>query len=300
MKFMRFKTKKNVIFPDFQLAESTRPGKVVLKVKDLAELTAFYRDIIGLTVFEAATDHSILGAGDKILLVLQQISDPLPLSRKTGLYHVAFLLPTRKDLGNALFHYLKTDAIDGAADHGYSEALYLTDPEGNGIEVYHDKPMSEWDMRKDGEIVGVTEELDAQSVFDAGDRDWRGFPAGTQIGHVHLKVADLQKTETFYTDLLGESLKNNFGDQAKFFATGKYHHHIGTNTWLSKGVTPMTDKDPGLAYFSFYVADLAELERIQKHWQEKQAAYQKEPDGSLWITDPNGIRIKFEKTNQLS
>src|SRR5699024_4573261 len=242
---------------------------IAIKVKELAKLTAFYRDIIGLTVLEEKSNHSILGVEENVLLTLQQISDPLPFNRKTGLYHVAFLLPTRKDLGNALFHYLKNDAIDGASDHGYSEALYLTDPEGNGIEVYHDKPMSEWDIGKDGEIIGVTEELDAQSVLDAGDRDWRGFPVGTQIGHVHLKVADLSLTEAFYTNILGLSLKNNFGDQAKFFASGKYHHHIGTNTWLSKGVSPMADKDLGLSYFSFYVADLSELKRIQKHWQDK-------------------------------
>lgn len=281
------------------MAESTQPGKIAIKVKELAKLTAFYRDIIGLTVLEEKSNHSILGVEENVLLILQQISDPLPFNRKTGLYHVAFLLPTRKDLGNALFHYLKNDAIDGASDHGYSEALYLTDPEGNGIEVYHDKPMSEWDIGKDGEIIGVTEELDAQSVLDAGDRDWRGFPVGTQIGHVHLKVADLSLTEAFYTNILGLSLKNNFGDQAKFFASGKYHHHIGTNTWLSKGVSPMADKDLGLSYFSFYVADLSELKRIQKHWQDKKADYQKDPDDSLWITDPNGIRIKFEKNKAI-
>lgn len=299
--FMNFiqkkKLGKNVIFPDFQLSEKTRPGKVVLKVVDMKEMVQFYRDVIGLKLFENNEERSILGAGQTPLLQLQKINNPLPLTQKTGLYHVAFLLPTRKDLGNALYHYVVNQApVIGGSDHGYSESIYLTDPEGNGIEVYRDKPVDQWDIRDDGEIVGITKEMDAQGVIDGADRDWYGFPAETKVGHVHLKVAKLQPTETFYTDSLGLSLKNNFGSEAKFFATGNYHHHIGSNIWMSKDTPAMEENDLGLAYFSFYVENHQELDRLESHWQEKKLSYQKDKKGNLWITDPNGIEIKFEIT----
>ena len=192
-------------------------------------------------------------------------------------------------------HYLKENApLIGASDHGYSEALYLNDPEGNGIEVYHDKPQSNWDIRADGEIVGVTLEMHAEAVIEAGDGTWIGFPIGTTVGHVHLKVADLMKTEKFFTEALGLSLKNNFGNQAKFFATGDYHHHIGSNVWLGKNIPAMTELDLGLEYFSFSVPNQAELDRLEEHWKNK-LEYTKNEDGSLVVVDPNGITIKFEK-----
>ncbi len=285
---------KNVIFPDFRLDEQTVPGLVALKVGNLNEMSAFYQNVIGLTLFEKNRETITLGVGTRPLVKLIRVLHPVPQSRKTGLYHTAFLLPNRKELGNALYHYVTANApVTGGADHGYSEAIYLTDPEGNGIEVYHDKPRAVWDIRTDGEIVGVTKEMDAQGLIDLADRDWQGFSAETVVGHVHLKVADLEKTEQFYTDSLGLSLKNNFGQQAKFFASGDYHHHIGTNIWESNHAPAMEANDLGLAYFTFYVKNDAELSRLEKHWQEKQIAYHKE--NGLWLTDPNGIKLGFER-----
>lgn len=180
-----------VIIPEFQLHEQTQIGKVVLKVANLEKMIAFYTQVIGLSLIEKNQQTARLGTTEKILLELIKVENPLPLTRKTGLFHVAFLLPTRKDLGNTLIHYLQSNApIDGASDHGYSEALYLTDPEGNGIEVYRDKPKSEWDIREDGEIVGITKEMDAEGVVAAADSQQSSFPTGTIVGHVHLKVAD--------------------------------------------------------------------------------------------------------------
>lgn len=285
-----------VRIPEFQLAATTHTGMVALKVADLETVATFYQEVIGLTILKQDAQEAILGTPDAIpLLVLQKIAQPLPLSRRTGLYHVAFLLPSRAALGDALLHYLTVKApLLGASDHGYSEALYLSDPEGNGIEVYRDKPVSDWDIRADGEIVGVTIEMDAQGVMAEATRNWTGFPKGTTVGHVHLKIADLVKTEDFYTDVLGLSLKNNYGDQAKFFATGTYHHHIGSNIWMGNHIPAMAEQDLGLAYYAFYVADQAELARIASHWQSKKISFETDSKGSLWVLDPNGIRIKFE------
>ncbi|WP_367378491.1 VOC family protein [Enterococcus gilvus] len=284
-----------VIIPTFQISAAAHIGRVALKVANLEKMTRFYQEVIGLQVLSQNASQSTLGVGDMVLLELHKVQAPLPVTPKTGLYHVAFLLPSRKDLGNALRHYLQVDApLIGASDHGYSEALYLNDPEGNGIEVYHDKPQSEWDIRADGEIVGVTLEMDAEAVIAAGDATWYGFPLGTTVGHVHLKVADLMQTEQFYTEVLGLSLKNNFGNQAKFFATGDYHHHIGSNVWLGKNVPAMTENDLGLDYFSFTVSNQAELDRLENHWKT-QIDYTKDESGSLWVVDPNGITLKFEK-----
>lgn len=284
-----------VIIPTFQLSAAAHIGRVALKVVNLEKMTNFYQEVIGLQVIEQSASQSTLGVGATLLLELHKVEAPLPLTPKTGLYHVAFLLPNRKALGNALLHYLKEKApLIGAGDHGYSEALYLNDPEGNGIEVYYDKPQSDWDIRADGEIVGVTLEMDAEAVIAAGDGTWTGFPIGTTVGHVHLKVADLIQTEKFFTEALGLSLKNNFGNQAKFFATGDYHHHIGSNVWLGKKIPAMTEQDLGLEYFSFSVPNQAELDRLEEHWKNK-LEYTKNEDGSLVVVDPNGITIKFEK-----
>lgn len=286
-----------VIIPAFQLNLATQPGTVVLKVADLIAQTRFYQKVIGLEVYEQGLTHSVLGAQqDHIpLLILQRIASPLPLTRKTGLYHMAFLLPSRKDLGNALLHYLRIQApLIGASDHGYSEALYLIDPEGNGIEIYHDKPRSFWDIRPDGEIPGITAEMDAQGVVAAADDEWHGFPQATRIGHVHLKVADLTATEEFYTDIMGFSLKTNFGNSAKFFASGDYHHHLGTNIWNGRNLPAMDKNDLGLAYYSFFAPNDQELVRIRENLEKGSQNFMILSNGSLALTDPNGINVRFE------
>jgi Predicted ring-cleavage extradiol dioxygenase len=283
------------IQPAFTLADTTHIGTVALNVADLANMSQFYQGIIGLQLLEQTDQQAILGVGQRPLLVLKQLADPLPKKQLTGLYHTAFLVPTRAALGDAILHYLTIKApLIGASDHGYSEALYLGDPEGNGIEVYRDKPVAQWDIRADGEIVGTSLELDAQGVIDEATRQWSGFPEGTTVGHIHLQVADLKQTQDFYTNVLGLSLKNNFGSQAKFFATGAYHHHVGTNTWNGRDLPPMTANDLGLAYYSFVTKDYVELKRIESHFVADGIDFTKEADGSLWVTDPSGIHVKFE------
>ncbi|KRL06438.1 VOC family protein [Liquorilactobacillus hordei] len=285
------------IIPKFQLSEKTHTGTIALKVANLEKQTEFYTSIIGLNVLSKDQQKSILGANDDKtpLLILKEIDNPLPLTRKTGLYHVAFHLPTRKDLGNALIKYITNKApIIGASDHGYSEALYLTDPEGNGIEVYHDKPRDVWDIRADGEIRGITIEMDAEGVIGAADQKWQGFPSGTIVGHVHLTVADLDKTQDFYTDVLGLSLKMDFGRQAKFFATGGYHHHIGSNIWNGRNIPGMEENDLGLDYYTFFVPDETEIARIEEHLRVIGYVFDKDAAGNLWLMDPNKIKIQIK------
>ena len=157
----------------------------------------------------------------------------------------------------------------GAADHGYSEALYLSDPENNGIEIYWDKPEEVWDIRPNGEIIGVTEELDGDSLAAEADGHWLGISEGSKIGHIHLKVADLDATETFYKNL-GFGLKSNFGQQAKFLQRSQYHHHIGTNTWSGKQLPTIQENQFGLENYTFRLPTAADLE-IVKPMRKKQS-----------------------------
>ena len=167
-------------------------------------------------------------------------------------------------MGSILYHLLtKKYGIDGASDHGYSEAIYFNDPEGNGIEIYRDKEMSTWDVRPDGKIEGVTEAMDADGVIGAMVKIYDGIPSGSIMGHVHLTVHDLVETQQFYENVLGISLKSDFFGQAKFFAAGNYHHHIGSNMWAGKHLPTAEANQPGLAYFTWVVADGAAYEALK-------------------------------------
>lgn len=285
----------NAIIPEFQLNEKTHPGNVALKVMNLDYMVAFYTQIIGLKLLANDGQTATLGAGNTPLLYLLKTDAHRPSQQKTGLYHTAFLLPSRKDLGNALIHYVASNApMSGAADHIYSEALYLTDPEGNGIEVYHDKPRSEWTINEDGEIPSDTLEMDVEGVLKAADQKWNGFPDDSMVGHIHLCVSNVDTTTDFYTQVLGLSLKFNFGDAARFLATGGYHHHIGANTWMSKDAPALAADEIGLKYYSFYVPAQAELDRIAAHMTDKQLSFKRTDNGEIWFTDPSGITGHFE------
>lgn len=280
---------------NFKIDSKTTIGKVVLKVANIEKVTAFYSEIIGLTVLGENGNTASLGVADQTLLELQKVDNPMPLARKTGLFHVAFLLPSRKDLGNILYHYLETQApLQGASDHGYSEALYLTDPEGNGIEVYHDKPRSEWDIRSNGDIIGITIEMNAEGVLAAADRKSASFPEETTVGHVHLKVSDLLKTDDFYTNILGLTRTSDFGAQAKFFAAGDYHHHIGSNIWMGNNIPAMEENDLGLAYYTFVVPNQTAFDQLKEQLNATATRFDAETNQSLSLNDPNGILIRIE------
>lgn len=278
----------------YALPKTTIVKQVKLKVRNLEAMIDVYTQMIGLVLLKKEGNTAFLGAQDasESIVVLEELVDPVVNNKTTGLYHTAFLLPSRKDLGNSLLWLMQNNIEIGAADHGYSEAIYLTDPEGNGIEIYRDKPMTEWDIRADGEIIGMTEELDGDGVVAEADGKWLGMAPGARIGHVHLQVADLEVTEKFY-EQLGFSLKSNFGGRAKFFAAGLYHHHIGTNTWNGRNIALIGENQLGLAWYSFQLPSKEEFELFVNYLDETSIEYVNEND-QITIQDPNGMQIKFE------
>lgn len=231
-------------------AAPIRIGKVTLVVRDLAKVSEFYQQVIGLKVLSADDTSVRLGAGSTVLLELKHNPNAVPRSRReAGLFHTAFLLPSRAHLASWINHVAANRMpVQGASDHLASEAIYLADPEGNGIEVYADKPTSEW-REANGDIKMATEHLDIEGLVAAGDAGpWQGAPDGTFIGHIHLKVGDLAKSEEFYGKVLGFDLVSRYPG-ANFFSTGKYHHHLGANIWNSRGAGQRTAGTTGLESF---------------------------------------------------
>lgn len=244
---------------------------VDLNVRNLKLMRDFYTQMIGLKVIEEKEAFVSLGV-DSPLLNLYEVKDAI-YKESYGLYHMAFLVPTQKDLAEILIHLIRNKAlISGASDHGYSLALYLNDPENNGIEIYVDKPMEQWDIQEDGQILGVTLELDANALLAQAQHDFIKMPTGTKMGHVHLKVRNLKETQDFY-EKLGLDLKSDFGGQAKFFAQGMYHHHIGTNTWFGTNLNVPQENQLG-------------LKRVHLLSNQKQPH-----DGE--VVDPSGIVFKI-------
>ena len=180
-------------------------AEVALNVKDLESQTAFYHQLLGLEILNQSENQVLLGAGGKPLVRLIKTDDISNPKRSYGLYHMALLLPTREDLANVFKHLLDLKIpLVGGADHGYSEAIYLEDLESNGIELYRDKPEAEWDIREDGRIIGVTEELSAQDIYQLGKEiEPFAIASGTRMGHVHLSVKNSREASVFYQESLG-------------------------------------------------------------------------------------------------
>lgn len=239
-------------------------GAVSLRVRDLTGLTAFYRDAIGLSVLEQDSDHAVLGAGSEPLVKLE--AGAQHPSSAAGLFHMAILLPSRRDLGNWLRHAAETRVgLEGASNHLVSEALYLSDPEGNGIEIYRDRSRPEWPRLDGGRIAMATERLDLDALLrDADGRAYAGMPDGTVMGHIHLRVGDVAQAEGFYRDALGFEVMVHYPG-ASFMATGGYHHHIAANTWHSRGAGPRRDNEAGLASFELVARDAEARATLSRH-----------------------------------
>ena len=210
-------------------------GAVALIVTDLDRSLRYYEHNIGLRVRRQEGRTAWLGVDGRDLLQLSELRGARPVQRgHTGLYHFAILTPSRFELSRTLHHLVATDtSIDGASDHGVSEALYLTDPDGHGIEIYRDRPRAEW-PKPGGRLNMTVDPLDARGLLAetvGGNQAWAGLHRDTVIGHVHLHVADLRDAEQFYVGALGMDLMQRFGNQALFVAAGGYHHHLGLNVW---------------------------------------------------------------------
>lgn len=219
-------------------------GRVALTVRDLDPMAGFYEDIIGLGLIERSGEGALLGVDGKVLVELRQDRQARPFPNEAGLFHTAFLLPSRQDLG-AWLRYAAERGIrlDGASHHGVSEALYLRDPEGNGIEIYRDLPRETW--QRSGDTVHMTTRpLDLELLLrDAAP--WQAAPRGTVIGHVHLRVGDVDRAAAFITERLGMAQTFDL-PSARWFGSGGYHHHLAANQWQSQGAGRRPDGASGL------------------------------------------------------
>jgi catechol 2,3-dioxygenase len=214
--------------------------------------------------------------------------------RTAGLYHTAFLQPTRQDLGRWLVHAARNRVqLTGASDHAVSEAIYLDDPEGNGIEVYRDRKPEEWRW-SGGRIQMSTERLDLDNLAaDTGNAAYAGAPAGLRIGHIHLRVGDLGATQTFYCDTIGLEPTAGRGG-ALFMSSGRYHHHVGSNVWHSAGATTRDDARAGLSWFAFGAANAAEHDAVIKRLKDANLPLSEGANGTE-TRDPFGTRVRFTR-----
>lgn len=269
---------------------TARLGRTALTVSDLDAMSEFYREIVGLSVQRRDDSSAVLGAGGVPLLVLARDVDAPPRRRgQTGLFHTAFKLPSRSALGAALERTENDWKLTGAADHYVSEALYLDDPEGNGVEIYRDLPEDSWPRNDDGTIGIGTAPLDLEPIVAASDGGERA-PDGTTVGHVHLEVSSLEATRNFYVDSIGLDVKTEL-DSALFLAAGGYHHHLGANTWNRRTESA---GGRGLAWFEFVVPDGETVATLRRRLEA--GGFSTEvTDVGFSVTDPDGIEIRFRR-----
>lgn len=266
----------------WQMPESMSMGPVGLRVLDVDRVGTYYRDIVGLSLLEQSADRVVLGTSQQPLLVLVHDPSATPRPRAAaGLYHTAFRVASRVDLGDALTRIQGSGSFTGASDHGVSEALYLQDPEGNGIEIYRDRPKRAWPHQDDGTLHIPTDPLDLEGLREVASGELR-VPTDTDIGHVHLEVTDLGQSRNWYVDTLG--FKRRYEPpQAAFLAAGEYHHHLGLNTWQAR-TGPRSGA--GLAWFSLLVDDdtlVAIHDGTESSLEE----------GCLTIRDPDEIPLRL-------
>ena len=271
-------------------------AEAVLNVKNLARQTAFYTQIIGLEIRTQTETEVILGAGGKDLVHLIQTNRKEAVQSSYGLYHMTILLPSREDLADVFKHIAELNyPFIGAADHGYSEALYLEDPEGNGIELYRDKPVADWDIREDGRIIGVTEELSAQEIYDMGRKeDPFVIAPDTRMGHIHLSVKDSHLATAFYQSVLDLSDKFTI-PSASWIASGDYHHHLAVNEWGGKNLDKREAEFPGLAYYVVEVEKKEDLAAIAEKAKAHGAPVRWLSSNDFTFQDPDGIVTRVRK-----
>lgn len=275
--------------PNLSESKTTIVTKSVqLNAKNPEQMAAFYNQAIGLTLIKQENDSYQLGTPDGNILIEIEPASSEADQETTGLYHHALLLPTYEDLGTILRHLIVNKIpMTGASDHGYSNALYLDDPEGNGIEIYWDKPESEWDIKEDGQIAGIVEMMDAEAALEVARTSFDGVPNGTTMGHVHLHVDELKNSLTFYTDVLGLGVKYKFGPQALFLATGQYHHHLGANVWKPGELVHAKAGASGLGHVT-WEGSQEDINYIETQLKDQNYAYEKVDEG-LAFKDPAGI-----------
>ncbi|MEW5929268.1 MAG: VOC family protein [Gemmatimonadota bacterium] len=279
----------------YRLPAATRLGPVRLQVADLERSLAYYTGVLGFRVLASSAGGAVLGAHgeDAPLVELRERkgASPAPRRGRLGLYHFAVLLPDRAALGRFVAHLAAAGERAGASDHLVSEALYLQDPDGLGIEVYADRPRSAW-RHAGRELVMDTRPLDLQSLARAaGGAPWTGMPAGTAVGHVHLHVADTEEAAAFYHAALGLDRVVWSYPGALFLSAGGYHHHLGLNTWAGPDAVPPRDGDARLLEWTVVVPTAADAAEAARSIRE--AGHPVAVAGDGWLaTDPWGTRLR--------
>jgi catechol 2,3-dioxygenase len=270
------------------IAPSTRMGAVELSVSDLDRSLDYWQRAVGLRLLDRENGRASLGTDTELVRFVEE-PGAAPADGHTGLYHVALLLPDRPSLARWLAHAARERiALEGLSDHAVSEAIYLRDPDRHGIEIYADRPREGWEGRV-RELM-TTVPLDVDSLLgelgDTQSEPFGGLPDGTTMGHVHLRVADVPETVRFYGDVLGMGLMAQLGPMAAFLSAGGYHHHIGGNTWESRGASPAPPGSATLRYASIVLPDRPELDRVVARVAD--AGQQPEArDGGVLVRDPS-------------
>jgi catechol 2,3-dioxygenase len=275
------------------IAPDTTMGPVELTVADQDRSRLYYEQVIGLRVLDRAASTMSLGVDGTELLVLVEAPGARPALGHTGLFHFALLLPDRPSLARWLAHAARERVpLAGLSDHFVSEAIYLSDPDHHGIEIYADRPRSVWDGQVEAGMTTLPLDVDAllAELDDPATEPFEGLPAGTTMGHVHLRVAEIPGTLAFYRDVLGFELMASYGSQAAFLAAGGYHHHVGANTWQSSGAPPPPPGTAALRQATIVLPDDAERDRVAARVAEAGQEPESGPNG-IAVLDPSGNRL---------
>jgi len=270
------------------LPDGTRLTRAALRVNDFRGVGEFYVDVVGLEVLDRTDRWATLGSAGVPLLELRKDEEAPPRGQEeAGLFHVAFRVPTREALGDAIRRVRTLWELEGASDHDVSEAIYLQDPEGNGIEIYHDRPRAEWPIDDDGYVLMDTHPLDVDALETDGE--WqRSVPPGTDIGHVHFEVTSLAAAREFYVEQLGLGVRQAFEGVGLFLATNDYHHHVALNTWNGRS-EPVRGR--GVEWVEFVVPSSAAIESLRTRLET--AGVEVRPsDAGIEIRDSDGIGVR--------
>jgi catechol 2,3-dioxygenase len=276
-----------------KLPDQTELGIARLRVADLGRSLAFYHELVGFDVMGRSGATALLGAGGAPLLHLEAHAGLAPRPRSaTGLFHIALLLPSRADLGAMLRRLIEKSVPLGASDHIVSEALYLDDPDDNGLEIYADRPRASWSW-EGGEIAMATEPLDARGlVADAAPaQEPYHLPQGTRIGHIHLQVGDLATARRFYVDILGMEVTTQSYPGALFVSAGGYHHHLGLNVWRSRGLGAAPENAAGLDAFELRLPAETDLAPVRRRLEEA---------GVDLVEDQRGFTVRDPWANRIA
>lgn len=269
-------------------------GYVALNVRNLDLQSQYYQQVLGLSVIHQDETMIDLGVGKTVLVRLIQTEELLDIAGSYGLYHLAILLPSREALAQIFKHFVDNSVpLIGASDHDYSEAIYLEDTEGNGIEIYRDRPVSEWDIKEDGRIIGTTEAMDAEGLYRLATSLEGPYkmPEGSRMGHVHLSVRKSGISSEFYQNVL--QVQDKFSVRsASWLASGNYHHHLAVNEWGGQGLTTRTEGMRGLVYYTVIFED----EQLYRDTIERAKTFAKnveigEQEASF--TDLDGIKTRL-------